>query len=158
MKISPVPGISIEVTSSIDSGEEDEHRFRVVEILDLVTMMGRFYQAGRKRHQILKLYLKTHPGLRFAVPNAQNSDQDDWYTDIKLNLQKAWDDLYSEKPTNASRKVGFNVKSPARNGQCEWKNRKILRREISFCNFNTMKVVQGHRNLSHQGCISGLWW
>lgn len=77
MKISPVTGMSIEVTSSINSGEEDEHRFRVVEILDFVTMMGRIYQASRKGHRVLKLYLKTHPGLRFAVPNAHNSDQDD---------------------------------------------------------------------------------
>ena len=70
---------------------------------------GGNYQASRKGNQALKLYLKMHPGLRFAVPNAQSPDRDDWYTDIKLNLQKAWDDVYSKKPTSASRKVDFSV-------------------------------------------------
>lgn len=109
IKIVPVLGTSIEATSSINFGEDDEHKLTRVKTLDFVTTMRRIYQASRKGHRVLKRYLKTHPGLRFAVPDAQGSDCDSWYTDIQLNLQNAWGDLYPKKPTSASRKVGFNV-------------------------------------------------
>lgn len=109
IKIAPVLGTSIEATSGIKFGEDDEHKLPRVKTLDFVTTVRRIYQASRKGHRVLERYLETHPGLRFAVPDAQDSDCDNWYTDIQLNLQKAWGDLYPKKPTSASRKVGFNV-------------------------------------------------
>jgi hypothetical protein len=65
IKTAPGPGIFIEVTSSINFGEEDEHKVTVVETLDLMTMMGGIIKRAGKETKLLSFTSKCT--LAFAL-------------------------------------------------------------------------------------------
>lgn len=89
MNVASLHGMSIEITSRMSPREQEEHRCKVFETPGFKMMMRRIHEASKKGHQCCMVHLKTHAGIRFTVPDAQNADWDDWYEAVKRNLQKA---------------------------------------------------------------------